>query len=274
MGTVIAGRYRVDRFVGRGSLGEVWHCVDQTLGRPVAAKVFATLDLDQAEVAERISIHWTRLATKFDHHGVLRVYESGHDPHAGAYVIMEYVPGESLSRLLAREGRLTPARTMEIVAQAAHALAALHAWGVVHRELRPERVFVREDGMIVLGPFGLSRSVRPIGSTVELDHPHYLAPEQAMGNAVSTRTDIFVLGTIAYECLTGRRPFEGDHPLEVAMRIVREEPLPLPPDVPEPIRSIVERALSKNESVRWPTADALATAASSWQVPDHRRKGR
>jgi serine/threonine-protein kinase len=272
IGTLLAGRYRVDRLIGRGSLGEVWHCVDEMLGRPIAAKVFTTLALDQAEIAERIALHWTRVATKFDHPGVVHVYESGHDPQAGAYVIMEYVPGESLSEVLARDGRLTPARTMEIVAQAADGLAALHRWGLVHRDLRPGRILVRDDGTVVLGAFSLSRYVRPLGSFVELDHPHYLSPEQAMGDAVSIRTDIYVLGVIAYECLTGRRPFEGDQPLEVAMRIVREEPPSLPTDVPQGIRSVVERALAKKESSRWPSADALAAAATSWDEPEQPRR--
>lgn len=144
---------------------------------------------DQTEVAERIGIHWTRVATKFDHHGVVRVNESGHDPQAGAYVIMDYVSGEPLSLVLAREGRISPARTMEIVAQVANALAAVHDWGVVHRGLRPGRVLVRQDGKVMLAAFSLERYVRPFdGSMVELDHPHYLAPEQAMGNRAS-RTD-------------------------------------------------------------------------------------
>jgi serine/threonine-protein kinase len=120
----------------------------------------------------------------------------------------------------------------------------------------------------MLGAFSLDRYVFPLGSSpVELDHPHYLAPEQAMGNMPSIHTDIFALGVIAYECLAGRRPFQGDHPLEVAMRVVREEPPPLPADIPLAVASIVERALAKNESARWPDADAFATAASSWQEP-------
>jgi serine/threonine-protein kinase len=188
---------------------------------------------------------------------------------------MEYVSGEQLSLVLAREGRISPARTMEIVAQAANALAAVHAWGVVHRGLRPGRVLVRQDGRVMLAAFSLDRYVRPFdGTAVELDHPHYLAPEQAMGNRASIQTDIFALGVIAYECLTGRRPFDADHGLEVAMRIVREEPPPLASDVPLRIRSIVERALAKSERDRWPNAEVLAAAASSWEKPEQRGQRR
>src|SRR5690606_13296805 len=105
------------------------------------------------------------------------------------------------------------------------------------------------------------------GTMLDLGHPQYIAPELAMGERTSIQTDIFALGVIAYECLTGRRPFDGEDPLEIAMRVVREEPAPLPADVPPRIRSIVERALAKGARDRWPDAEVLAAAASSWENP-------
>jgi eukaryotic-like serine/threonine-protein kinase len=262
MGMVIGGRYRLEDVINGGELGDVWRCVDEPLGRTVAAKLLRAPLRDAPQLAERVYLGWTRPMTKIDHHGVVRVHDSGVDPVAGAYVIMEYVEGESLRLVLDREGRFSPARTMDLVAQVADALGAVHEWGIVHRDLRPAKVLVRPDATVVLSTFGLEYATSQADlATVLIGRAGYAAPEGFMGHRATDRSDIYSLGVIAYQCLSGRRPFEADNPLEVALRSVRDAPPPLPPDVPAPVRSIVERAMAKDPNARWQTAAALAAAA-------------
>jgi serine/threonine-protein kinase len=177
---------------------------------------------------------------------------------------MEYVEGDALSRTLARVGRLTPARTMALVAQAADALHAAHEMGVVHRDVKPGNLLVRPNGTLVLTDFGIARSIGSAQLTAAgsvLGTASYISPEQAMGEQATRLSDVYALGVVAYQCLAGRRPFEGENPLEIAMRHVRETPPPLPPDIPPQVRAIVERAMAKDPGARWATAAAFAQVA-------------
>jgi serine/threonine-protein kinase len=177
---------------------------------------------------------------------------------------MEYVDGDALSRTLARVGRLTPARTMALVAQAADALHAAHQTGVVHRDVKPGNLLVRPNGTLVLTDFGIARSVGAAQLTAAgsvLGTASYISPEQAMGEQATPLSDVYALGVVAYQCLAGRRPFEGENPLEIAMRHVREAPPPLPPDIPPSVRAIVERAMAKQPHARWPDASAFGAVA-------------
>jgi serine/threonine-protein kinase len=261
MGTLLGGRYRLAEEISRGELGAVWRCVDQDLGRTVAAKVFWPGVVSDSVVAQRILLGWERPITKIDHPGVVRVYEAAADPEADTYVIMEYVEGESLRHILAREVRLAPDRAMDVVARIADGFEALHGWGVVHRDVGPRKVLVRPDASIALTPFGLAYMLGQPQLYVSLSRARYLSPEQLMGASVTRQSDIFSLGVLAYQCLSGQVPFDGENPLEAAMHVVRSEPAPLPSDVPAAVRSIVERALAKDPNARWPTAAELAAAA-------------
>ena len=199
-----------------------------------------------------------------NHPGVVDIYDYGSDPAAGAYLVMEYVEGDALSRTLARVGRLTPARTMALVAQAADALHAAHQTGVVHRDVKPGNLLVRPNGTLVLTDFGIARSVGAAQLTAAgsvLGTASYISPEQAMGEQATALSDVYALGVVAYQCLAGRRPFEGENPLEIAMRHVREAPPPLPPDIPPAVRAIVERAMAKQPAARWPNAAAFGAVA-------------
>jgi serine/threonine-protein kinase len=177
---------------------------------------------------------------------------------------MEYVEGDALSRTLNRVGRLTPGRTMALVAQAADALHAAHVMGVVHRDVKPGNLLVRPNGTLVLTDFGIARAAGAAQLTAAgsvLGTASYISPEQAMGQPATPLSDIYALGVVAYQCLAGRRPFEGDNPLEIAMRHVRDTPPPLPPDIPPVVRAIVERAIAKEPGQRWPDAAAFAAVA-------------
>ncbi|HET6215067.1 MAG TPA: serine/threonine-protein kinase, partial [Micromonosporaceae bacterium] len=198
-----------------------------------------------------------------NHPGVVDIYDYGSDQSV-AYLVMEYVEGDALSRTLGRVGRLTPARTMALVAQAADALQAAHDRGIVHRDVKPGNLLVRPNGTLVLTDFGIARSamvgqLTAAGSV--LGTASYISPEQAAGSVATPASDLYSLGVVAYQCLAGHRPFEGENPLEIALKHVREVPRPLPGDIPPIVRSIVERAMSKDPAARWPNAATLAAVS-------------
>jgi serine/threonine protein kinase len=262
-GTMLGGRYRLDERIASGGMGDVWRCVDDVLGRTVAVKILLSSLLEEAGFTERFRVE-ARTMAAINHPGVVDIYDYGSDPKAGAYLVMEYVEGDALSRTLSRVGRLTPARTMALVAQAADALHSAHEMGVVHRDVKPGNLLVRPNGTLVLTDFGIARSAGAAQLTAAgsvLGTATYISPEQAMGEQATRLSDIYALGVVAYQCLAGRRPFEGENPLEIAMRHVREAPPPLPPDIPPTVRAIVERAIAKDPVARWPTASAFAAIA-------------
>jgi serine/threonine-protein kinase len=194
---------------------------------------------------------------------VVDVYDYGSDQQL-AFLVMEYVEGDALSRTLSRVGRLTPARTMALVAQAADALQAAHANGIVHRDVKPGNLLVRPNGTLVLTDFGIARSALVGQLTVAgsvLGTASYISPEQASGAVATAASDVYALGVVAYQCLSGHRPFDGATPIEIAMKHVRDTPRPLPADIPPAVRAIVDRALAKDPATRWPTAAAMAAVA-------------
>ncbi|MEU5908503.1 protein kinase [Micromonospora sp. NPDC047527] len=261
-GVQLGNRYRLDERIASGGMGDVWRGTDQVLGRTVAVKSLLPALLDDPDFAERFRGEARTMAT-INHPGVVDVYDFGNDQQI-AFLVMEYVEGDALSSTLSRVGRLTPARTMALVAQAADALHAAHEKGIVHRDVKPGNLLVRPNGTLVLTDFGIARSdlvgqLTAAGSV--LGTASYISPEQATGGVATPASDVYALGVVAYQCLAGRRPFEGDNPLDIAMRHVREKPRPLPADIPPQVRAVVERALAKDPAARWPSAAALAGVA-------------
>ncbi|MGC4808407.1 protein kinase domain-containing protein [Micromonospora sp. DT233] len=261
-GVQLGNRYRLDERIASGGMGDVWRATDQVLGRTVAVKSLLPALLDEPGFAERFRGEARTMAT-INHPGVVDVYDFGNDQHI-AFLVMEYVEGDALSSTLSRVGRLTPARTMALLAQAADALHAAHCKGIVHRDVKPGNLLVRPNGTLVLTDFGIARSelvgqLTAAGSV--LGTASYISPEQATGAVATPASDVYALGVVAYQCLAGRRPFEGENPLEIAMKHVRDSPRPLPADIPPPVRAIVERAMAKDPAARWPSAAALAGAA-------------
>lgn len=261
-GAQLAGRYRLDERIGAGGMGEVWRGTDEVLGRTVAVKVMLPALLDQSGFAERFRGE-ARTMANLNHPGVVDIYDY-HSDSKVAFLVMEYVAGEPLSSALGRFGRLTAARAMALVAQAAEALQAAHDKGIVHRDVKPGNLMVRSDGTLVLTDFGIARSelVGQLTATgMMLGTAGYLSPEQAAGEVATAASDVYALGVVAYQCLAGRRPFDGDNPLEVAMRHLRDAPPPLPDDIPPAVRDVVARAMAKDPAQRWPSARHLAAAA-------------
>jgi eukaryotic-like serine/threonine-protein kinase len=261
-GVTLGGRYRLDERIAGGGMGDVWRGTDEVLGRTVAVKILLPALLDEPGFAERFRGEARTMAT-INHPGVVDVYDYGSDQQL-AFLVMEYVEGDALSRTLSRVGRLTPARTMALIAQAADALQAAHANGIVHRDVKPGNLLVRPNGTLVLTDFGIARSALVGQLTVAgsvLGTASYISPEQASGAVATPASDVYALGVVAYQCLSGHRPFDGATPMEIAMKHVRETPRPLPGDIPPQVRVIVDRALAKDPNARWPSASALAAVA-------------
>ncbi|WP_405141437.1 protein kinase [Sphaerisporangium sp. NBC_01403] len=266
-GTTLAGRYRLDVRLGAGGMGEVWRGEDMVLARTVAVKVLLPGRMDDPGFAARFQGEARAMAT-INHPGVVDVYDYGVSDVPGdgptAYLVMRFVDGEPLDRLLTRLTRIAPEPAMELIAQAASALQAVHDRGIVHRDVKPGNLLVRPDGTLVLTDFGIARADmghRLTDAGMVLGTAAYCAPEQAEGQPVTPAVDLYALGVVAYECLAGHRPFDGDTPVTIALKHIREDPPPLPPDVPPAVRHLVERALVKDPARRWRSAAEMSVAA-------------
>ncbi|RCG18323.1 serine/threonine protein kinase [Sphaerisporangium album] len=273
-GTTLAGRYRLDVRLGAGGMGEVWRGEDIVLARTVAVKVLLPGRMDDPGFAARFQGEARAMAT-INHPGVVDVYDYGVSdvPGAGptAYLVMRFVDGEPLDRLLTRLVRIAPEPAMELIAQAASALQAVHDMGIVHRDVKPGNLLVRQDGTLVLTDFGIARADaghRLTDAGMVLGTAAYCAPEQAEGQPVTPAVDLYALGVVAYECLAGQRPFDGDTPVTIALKHIREDPPPLPPDVPPAVRHVVERALAKDPARRWHSAAEMSMAARQAMLAD------
>jgi serine/threonine-protein kinase len=270
-GTTLAGRYRLDTRIGAGGMGEVWRGEDVVLARTVAVKVLLPGRMEDPGFVARFQGEARAMAT-INHSGVVDVYDYGVSGDT-VYLVMKFVDGEPLDRLLARLGRIPPQAAMELIAQAASALQAVHDRGIVHRDVKPGNLLVQRDGTLVLTDFGIARSDlanRLTDAGMVLGTAAYCAPEQAEGAPVTPAVDIYALGVVAYECLVGQRPFDGDSAVTIALKHIREAPPPLPAEIPPAVRTLVEIALSKDPARRYPTARAMSEAAraiASGQAP-------
>ena len=265
------GRYRVVAPLGAGGMGEVYLAEDVKLKRRVAVKLLPaelTASRDRVRRFEREA----RAASALNHPNIVTVFEVGEEEGL-PFIATEYVEGETLRQLLAR-GPLSPAQALDVAAQAAGALAAAHEVGVVHRDVKPENIMLRRDGYVKVLDFGLAKLTQPqalmnegtpVASTVEtkpgvvLGTVAYMSPEQARSLEVDERTDVFSLGVVLYEMLTGRAPFTGETPSHVIVSILEREPEPLAlhADVPAELERIVTQALQKDRAARYQTMRAL-----------------
>ena len=268
---LLAGRYRLVARLGTGGNGEVWHARDERLDRDVAVKVLRPELADDEDVRARFRAE-ARHAGGLRHPGIATVFDFAEDDE-GAWLVMELVDGQPLSDVLRQEGRLPVDRTLDVVEQAAAALQAAHAGGVVHRDVKPGNLLLRRDGRLVVTDFGiayaagaahLTRTGQVVGTA------SYLSPEQASGGPVSGATDLYALGVVAHECLSGARPFERDEPVAVLLAQLQTPPPPLPPDVPEPVADLVHRMMAKDPAARPASAAQVeqeAAALRHAQVP-------
>ncbi|GIE76225.1 putative serine/threonine-protein kinase PknA [Actinoplanes philippinensis] len=266
-GSLLDNRYRLDDRVATGGMGDVWRGTDVVLGRTVAVKVLRTAMLEDPEFAARFYGE-ARMMAAFRHPGVVEVYDYASDgdyegPEKVAYLVMAFVEGDPLSSRV-KEGPIGVAETMAIVAQAADALHAAHENGIVHRDVKPGNLIVKPTGAVILVDFGVARSTAMTsvtGLNAIVGTALYMAPEQVAKGNLTPATDIYALGAVAYHCIAGRPPFDGDNALQVALRHLEDDPDPLPDHVPYEVRELIARAMAKQPADRFQSAAEFAEAA-------------
>jgi tRNA A-37 threonylcarbamoyl transferase component Bud32 len=258
---VLNERYEVESTLGRGGMAQVYRANDRVLGRPVAVKVLSRKLSGDQRFLTRFQREAQASAGLNNPH-VVSVYDTGaHDDLH--YIVMEYVEGETLGSLMARDGPLPAGTSARIAADVAEALEAAHRQGLVHRDVKPGNVMIDPDGRVKVVDFGIARAATDDTLTqtgVVLGTASYLSPEQARGEGVDARSDIYSLGCVLYEMLTGRPPFEADSSVAMAYKQVNENPDPPVGSVPPDLGAVVMRALEKDPTRRFQTAAEMQAA--------------
>ncbi|MFO0606678.1 MAG: serine/threonine-protein kinase [Polyangiales bacterium] len=274
-GAVIAGKYRLDRELGRGGMGTVYAATNVVLMAPVAIKVLHGEGAATSKLAARF-LQEARAAAAVRHANIVGVLDFGQDDASGAlYLVQEYLHGRDLKRYVQAEGPLAPREAVERLMPVMRALAYAHARGVVHRDLKPENIFLHEtpEGVVPkVIDFGIAKVTDEDGRSAQhtrpaqvLGTPHYMSPEQARGRrAVDQRSDVWSLGVVLYYALTKRLPYEGETATIVMASIITHPPAPVTtwaPELPAPVAALVDGALQTDPDRRYPSMEAFWEAA-------------
>jgi serine/threonine-protein kinase len=249
-------------------MGQVWRGQDIALHRSVAVKVLRSeytgdptfLARFRAEAQHAASLSHPNIAAVFDYGEEIAQDGTG---ETLAYLVMELVEGEPLSTLVAREGPLSTEATLSLLRQTAFGLGEAHKAGLVHRDVKPGNILVRPDGTVKITDFGIAWSARSVALTRTgqvIGTPQYLSPEQAEGRPTTPASDVYALGLIGYECLTGHAAFDGDNAVTIALKQVQQDPEPLPGELPAGVRGLICRALLKDPAARLPDGSAFVSA--------------
>ena len=260
-GSLLFGRYEVVEEIGIGGMGKVYRVFDKKIHEMVALKLIRPEIGTDKEIIERFSQE-LKTARKIAHRNVCRMFDIGEE--AGThYITMEFVTGEDLRTLINRIGQLTVGKTIEIAKQICEGLAEAHALGIIHRDLKPQNIMIDREGKPKIMDFGIARFVRMKGVTAPgtvIGTPEYMSPEQAEGKEADQRSDIYSLGIILFEALTGKVPFEGDTPLSIALK----HKIETPPDprkfnahIPEDLNRLILKCLAKEREKRYQTASEI-----------------
>ncbi|MCU7827038.1 serine/threonine-protein kinase [Kitasatospora sp. DSM 101779] len=266
-GTVLGGRYTLTDRVGVGGMGEVWRADDGVLKRQVAVKIMQPGLLEDRSFTERFRREARILAT-LRHPGIVHVHDyaepGGESDQQIAYIVMEFIDGRPLNSVLAAEGPMVPARALGILADALDALHAAHRQDIVHRDLKPSNLMVRSDGGVTVTDFGIAHAMAGTKITTTnsvLGTALYIAPEQADGKPTTPLCDLYSIGVVCFELLTGRLPFTGETVLEIVLKHIQQPPPRLSDEFPRAVRDFVATALAKDPAQRFPDAGAMAAAA-------------
>jgi serine/threonine protein kinase len=255
-------RYRIEEFLGQGGMAQVHRGTDLVLDRTVAVKIL-TSNLARDPKAVRRFRREAQAAAGLGHPGIVAVYDTGSDGDVHL-IVMELISGRTLADILDEGESLSPERAIDVASSVASALAHAHGKGIVHRDVKPGNIMITTSGEVKVMDFGIARTVRAgtfTNTASVLGTATYFAPEQARGEPVDERTDLYALGVVLYEMLAGRPPFAGDSPVAVAYQHVREQPTPpsrLNPSISPALEAVVLRAMAKDPGARQQTASELA----------------
>src|SRR5438477_3219185 len=259
VGRVFSNRYEIEREVAQGGMAEVYLARDQLLDRPVALKALFPEYAREPSFVERFRRE-AQAAANLNHPNIVSIYDWGQE--SGTYfIVMEYVEGRSLRELIHTEGTIEPGQAADIAAEIASALAFAYRSGVVHRDVKPGNVLLTESGTVKVTDFGIARAGTSDGLTQTgsvMGTATYFSPEQAQGLPVDGRSDVYALGVVLYEMVTGVAPFTAESPASVAYKHVREEPTTpsrIVHDIPGALDRIILTALAKDVALRYESAE-------------------
>ena len=260
-GTTFAGRYQIIEELGKGGMGRVYKVLDTRIKEKIALKLIRRDLCPDKETVERFS-NELKFARKIRHKNVCQMFDLG-EAEGTHYITMEYVPGEDLKNMIRMSGQLGTATAIAVARQVSEGLEEAHKLGVVHRDLKPQNIMIDRDGKARIMDFGIARSLEGQGITragTIIGTPEYMSPEQVEGREVDQRSDIYSLGVILYEMLTGRVPFEGDTPFTVGVKIRSEtprDPKEFNPQVPPDLSRLVLKCLEKDRQARYQDASEV-----------------
>lgn len=265
-GTTFARRYDVIEEVGRGGMGKVYRAIDKNVEEEVALKILNPEVAADEKMIERFR-NELKLARKITHRNVCRMYDLNAE-EGTQFIVMEYVPGENLRSLIKRIGRFTTGKAIIVAKQVCEGLAEAHRLGVIHRDLKSQNIMIDNEGNARIMDFGIARVIKAKGTTDKeliMGTPEYMSPEQVEGKEVDPCSDIYSLGVILYEMVTGRLPFEGDTPFSIALKHKSEkppDPQQINDQIPEELSRVILKCLEKDREKRYQSADELSSALS------------
>jgi len=266
-GQIYGNRYRLVDRIAIGGMGEVWRAHDEVILRDVAIKILKPEFMGDPGFLERFRVE-ARHAARVDHEGIADVYDYG-EGSGSAYLVMELVSGDSLARIIEKRIRLSGVEVLSIMEQTARALHAAHEDGLVHRDVKPGNLLITPSGKVKITDFGIARVADQVALTATgqvMGTVQYLAPEQATGKQATPSTDIYSLGIVAYEALTGRRPFTGESQMAIAMAQINDKPPAMDKDIDQRVQDLVLACLAKKPNQRPGSALDLSNRARSLRL--------
>ena len=258
---MIAGRYALKELIGQGGMADVYLAYDEILKRTVAVKVMRSSLIGDPVYVTRFHREASAAASLI-HKNIVQIYDVGEDED-NYYIVMEYVPGQTLKELIHKRGALHYVEAVDIMKQVVSATSKAHSMGIVHRDLKPQNIMVTDSGVVKIGDFGIA-SIQSLSQVTQTDtimgSLHYLAPEVARGEKATAQSDIYALGIVFYELLRGDVPFNGESPVNIALKHMRDE-IPsvrqFNPSILQSVENIIIKATAKNTHDRYQTADEM-----------------